>query len=470
MDIDVGIVYLIQPSQLIGTERYKIGCSRDLNMVRCLAYNKGTRYIYTAECNEPFVVERKIKEVFNKKFKLISGNEYYEGNENAMKKEFLLIVMSFIDNIKEDKVITNYEEPYKIRTYEEWRMYTSIGKIIITNKKTHEGYICFKDLYWCKFEDGMNETLHDFIKQNKKELYKMISPDISKVKDKLIDCREMINNKYFYLNERETIKNEEYIFQDVIYEEDEIQKDIIEKCYVKNACFYNLKHNEFFVKDYNMTKYYILNTKDFTKKELPENEIIIQNNRGMRSIQLDNLETINIDIVDKIIDSLMNTNMKMKYKKLVYSVLVEASTEIIIFNDSNEKLFSSWLRDILYTLNGDNLYILSSDYYKDRIFQKDEIKKVIKEVNPRCVFIQYNEMYPNQIEEFKKLGFKNIIVEQDNNIKIYNVKNYKKYLEENKELILDLCVSNKNILNFEDNIFYDASLLQTEFLKWCCTR
>ena len=79
-------------------------------------------------------------------------------------------------------------------------------------------------------------------------------------------------------------------------------------------------------------------------------------------------------------------------------------------------------------------------------------------------------MYPNQIEEFKKLGFKNIIVEQDNNIKIYNVKNYKKYLEENKEIILDLCVSNKNILNFEDNIFYDASLLQTEFLKWCCTR
>jgi len=219
-----------------------------------------------------------------------------------------------------------------------------------------------------------------------------------------------------------------------------------------------------------MTKYYILNTKDFTKKELPENEIIIQNNRGMRSIQLDNLETINIDIVDKIIDSLMNTNMKIKYKRLVYSVLVEASTEIIIFNDSNEKLFSSWLRDILYTLNGDNLYILSSDYYKDRTFQKDEIKKVIKEVNPRCVFIQYNDMYPNQIEEFKKLGFKNIIVEQDNNIKIYNVKNYKKYLEENKELILDLCVSNKNILNFEDDIFYDASLLQTEFLKWCCTR
>jgi hypothetical protein len=197
---------------------------------------------------------------------------------------------------------------------------------------------------------------------------------------------------------------------------------------------------------------------------------MIQNNRGMRSIQLDNLEAINICIVDKIIDSLMNINMKIKYKRLVNSVLVEASTEIIIFNDSNEKLFSSWLRDILYTLNGDNLYILSSDYYKNRIFQKDEIKKVIKEVNPRCVFIQYNEMYPNQIEEFKKLGFKNIIVEQDNNIKIYNVKNYKKYLEENKELILDLCVLNNNILNFEDNIFYDASLLQTEFLKWCCTR
>lgn len=470
METNVGIVYLIQPSQLIGTQRYKIGCSRDVNMVRCVAYNKGTRYIYTAECNEPFVVEKKIKEVFNKKFRLISGNEYYEGEERTMKKEFLLIVMSFIDDIKEELVIVNHNEPYKITTYEEWKMHTSIEKIVITNKKTQEGYIYFKDLYWCKFEDNLNETLHGFIKQNMKELYKMISPDTLKMKDRLINCKEMISYKYSYVNERESIKNEEYMFQDVIYEEDEIQKDIIEKCFVRNPCFYNLKYNEFFVKDYNMNKYYILNTKDFTKKELSKNEIMIQNNRGMRSIQLDNLEVINTNIIDKIIDSLMNTSIKIKYKKFVYSVLVEPSLETMIFNDSNEKLFSSWLRDILYTLYGDNLYILSSDYYKNRIFQKDELKKIIKEVNPRCVFIQYNEMYPNQIEEFKKLGFKNIIVEQDNNIKTYNVKNYKRYLEENKEIILELCAINKNILNFEDDIFYDASLLQTEFLKWCCTR
>ena len=55
-------------------------------------------------------------------------------------------------------------------------------------------------------------------------------------------------------------------------------------------------------------------------------------------------------------------------------------------------------------------------------------------------------------------------------IEFNDFKKQPNYLEENKELILDLCVSNKNILNFEDDIFYDASLLQTEFLKWCCTR
>ena len=100
-----GIVYFIQPAELVGTNRYKIGCSRnsDLERIKC-GYKKGTRNILIYECVEPFILERKIKDIFNNKFKTIAGKEYYEGDENLMFEEFSKLNNSnSIVNIKKDK-------------------------------------------------------------------------------------------------------------------------------------------------------------------------------------------------------------------------------------------------------------------------------------------------------------------------------------------------------------------------------
>jgi hypothetical protein len=40
------------------------------------------------ECINPFDLEKNIKKIFNEKFKLIAGYEYFEGNEEIMKNEF----------------------------------------------------------------------------------------------------------------------------------------------------------------------------------------------------------------------------------------------------------------------------------------------------------------------------------------------------------------------------------------------
>lgn len=41
-----GLIYLIQPDYLIGTNKYKIGCSRSTNLDCCInRYEKSTRYI-----------------------------------------------------------------------------------------------------------------------------------------------------------------------------------------------------------------------------------------------------------------------------------------------------------------------------------------------------------------------------------------------------------------------------------------
>jgi hypothetical protein len=88
-----GILYLIQPCELVGTNRYKIGCSKSPNLDRCKnGYNKGSRFICIMECDNPLVLEKNIKEKFNKLFKLISGTEYFGGDEKDMLKEFIEII------------------------------------------------------------------------------------------------------------------------------------------------------------------------------------------------------------------------------------------------------------------------------------------------------------------------------------------------------------------------------------------
>jgi hypothetical protein len=86
------IIYFIQPAELIGTDRYKIGCSGDPNLDRCNnVYTKGSRYICIMECNNPFELKRKIKNNFLVNFKLLCGYDFFSGNENHILNEFIEI-------------------------------------------------------------------------------------------------------------------------------------------------------------------------------------------------------------------------------------------------------------------------------------------------------------------------------------------------------------------------------------------
>jgi hypothetical protein len=85
----MGILYLIQPSEFLGTNRYKIGCSSKSTLERVKnGYKKGTRYLHILECENPFDIEKILKDEFNKKFKLFAGKEYFEGDEEEMKDVF----------------------------------------------------------------------------------------------------------------------------------------------------------------------------------------------------------------------------------------------------------------------------------------------------------------------------------------------------------------------------------------------
>lgn len=95
MEEKKGCIYLVQPKELVGTERYKIGCSEKNNLERCRkGYRKGTRYICIMECENPFLLEKHILSYFHQKFKLVAGNEFFEGTETE-------ILDGFIEKIQE---------------------------------------------------------------------------------------------------------------------------------------------------------------------------------------------------------------------------------------------------------------------------------------------------------------------------------------------------------------------------------
>lgn len=94
-----GMVYLIQPEELLLTNRYKIGCSNKKGLSRLSSYKKKTRYICTMECKNPFELEEILKKNFNEKYKLIAGKEYFEGIENEIFNDFINITQTYNNTI-----------------------------------------------------------------------------------------------------------------------------------------------------------------------------------------------------------------------------------------------------------------------------------------------------------------------------------------------------------------------------------
>ena len=102
----MGIIYLVQPAVLIGTNRFKIGCSSKSDLSRVSnGYRKGTRYLHIMECDDPFAVESVLKEEFNSKFNLIAGTEFFEGDEITIKRLFYKIYERVIYGIVEENEV-----------------------------------------------------------------------------------------------------------------------------------------------------------------------------------------------------------------------------------------------------------------------------------------------------------------------------------------------------------------------------
>ena len=93
-------VYLLQPAVLVGTNRYKIGMSREEDLSRIKSYKRGTRYLMIIGCTDTLDVERKLVKEFNSNYNLIAGHEYFEADDELeMINRFNKIVMDHKNEI-----------------------------------------------------------------------------------------------------------------------------------------------------------------------------------------------------------------------------------------------------------------------------------------------------------------------------------------------------------------------------------
>ena len=137
--MDIGTIFLIQPAELVGTNRYKIGFIHDKNTKEYINnYLDGTRFIIMLECNNLQNIINEKKNILKQKFKLVACDEYYEGKECEIKQFIIAIIDKYL-NINSDHIIENdnIDENDDIDENDNININDNIDENKIVNKSLH---------------------------------------------------------------------------------------------------------------------------------------------------------------------------------------------------------------------------------------------------------------------------------------------------------------------------------------------
>lgn len=501
-------IYLLQEREFIKTNEniFKIGKTKQNNNDRLKQYPKGSVLLFQIICSDCDNIERSLIKIFKEKYKQCKqiGNEYFDGDKKDMIKTIYdnitneIVTVNDTDHCEEvedndentECTVDNDDEykieQYEITCYEDLKKFTGVYKIIITNKDTKEGYLKFPEQPYRKL---YNKYSPDFIEDEMEDLIGYINNFKAKY-----DSARKYNNEIIGENDFMEIfkkynddENFNYKFIDLIYNEEKLIKDIIEKCYVKKPHYYEFKYNEYLVYcSGNYDGNHIFNSDKMTFDKLDNyNEFGIidescKNSCSIININQRELQQINISIVEKILNRLITEKSKInEYKKFCYSVFVEPTEKPIVFydfhNGRRNTFFSftyyigkltSLINDLCNLLIRDKV-VFSSDYYEDIL----NYKKLIKKNNVRLVVITKHKKYSYEkmINDFIKLGINNIIVtDKDETRNIYN-----KSIDDNmlitEEIKDEILLENNKIIHFDSYDILTNQKLIFNYLLWCCS-
>jgi hypothetical protein len=197
---NIEYIYLLQEREFIKTKEdiFKVGKTKQENLKRFMNYPNGSKLLFQMICKNCDTLERDIINEFKNLFehKKDIGNEYFEGNYNHM----ISIVYKKIikqqknynsdsDSWTNDEFDSDFEEELEqtIDNYDDLIKNSRLNKIIITNKKTMEGFIKFDTSCWYIIAPNTDtrydaETLKGWIEHNTHSRinYEKLSIDICK--------------------------------------------------------------------------------------------------------------------------------------------------------------------------------------------------------------------------------------------------------------------------------------------------
>jgi len=445
-------IYLVKEREFIKTNEniYKIGRSKQENTKRFLQYPKGSELIIQARCIDCIKTEKILIELFKKEFihRRDIGNEYFEGNDIKMQIMIHDLLFNSFKNInkiennfiKKESTIEKVIEikPIVINKYEEFIKYNNIHKIIIKNNKG-DGYIKFNNELWENITHNLcDKNLYHYIKNNQNKTY--IDPD-----------GNIIN---------------------IEYENDKILIDITQKCVNKIIHYYFMEHSEYLIEDLPTKKRYIFNLSNYTFIPLDKilnEQILLSTLKDICPFIIKNYQ--NTTIVDELLNSLINTDILINYKNIIFSTLF--NNKPVFFYDYNEKLLSYWLFRIINNIDSN---YSNNSFIENHAFKRFRDLPFHFQINkPKYIVIEKIKEFtiPYQIKEVKNCLIKSIFVHQnDDNNQMYSMNSYNNFLKNNKERIIKIIKEETNyeIKNWEkesQELFTNPYLLQTNFLKWC---
>ena len=189
-------IYLIQDGKFINTNIYKIGRTTQKGdtrkLIRFSSYNKETIQKFLREVNTDIVIniEDEIKSLFVKKYKLVQGSEWFEGDCNSMISE----INSIIDKHKPLVCIPI-------------QMDTNISEICIPIKK-NSFHIRknMKRTFFCKNCDYYTDIKCNFEKHNRSKKH---NNKVEKINNKYVCqyCNIKIKHQSSYSRHNKKCKN-----------------------------------------------------------------------------------------------------------------------------------------------------------------------------------------------------------------------------------------------------------------------
>ena len=188
------LFYFIQPEILLDTKRYKIGISQSTKYDRIKNYGAKARLLLTLEdIANVKDFEKVIIKKFNKKFKSIGGNEYFEGCEYLMSNTIYQEYIKYKYNKEVQIKDFNYEdkEIFYISSDDEESVINSPLKQVnydlpnIGTKTNYNNYYHYQNNFAINFKLIQNEKLR------KKRLKKQ------RKRGRLHYCSKLLNKKLF---------------------------------------------------------------------------------------------------------------------------------------------------------------------------------------------------------------------------------------------------------------------------------